>query len=164
MRSYLVLTPPRDAKSGPDRDHRSTLVLRDGFSWAALVLPWLWLFWRGLWISGFLVLAAQIAGFVLIAMEGLTVVGALLLLTSALLVALEGRHYHGEMLVRRGWRLETVLFAPDLTTAETIYFAGLPVPEKAAMPAVGDWARNTQAAPTGGWQGFGPDLFDHGGR
>lgn len=159
MRSYLVLTPP----GGADRDHRSTLVLADGFSWLGLLLPWLWLFWRGLWLAGIVILALQIGALALILAAGMPVAGILALIALSLLVGLEGRHYHSEVMVRDGWTLETILFAQDLTTAEQMYFSGLPRPEASTIPAVADWAGQTTNT-AGRWQTAGLGIFDHGGR
>lgn len=159
MRSYLVLTPP----GGADRDHGSTLVVADGFSWLGFFLPCLWLFWRGLWLAGMIALFAQMGGFYLIAFADMQGAGLLALFSLSLLVALEGRHYHADALMRRGWAFETVLFAQDRSTAEEMYFSNLPAPATTAIPAVADWAGQTQK-PAGSWQSSGLGIFDHGGR
>jgi hypothetical protein len=162
MRSYLVLTPP----DGPDRDHRSTLVLRDGFSWAALFFPWLWLLWNRLWLAGIVALALQAFSGFLMSVPQWGLGGGLSGFAISLLVALEGRHYRSEALIRRGWRLETVVSASTLDAAEEIYFGGLPEQQRQAMPALAEWVSKPAAAgPTTGWNGPHTGLFDHqGGR
>lgn len=160
MRSYLVLTPP----GGPNRDPHSTLVLPDGFSWTALVFPWIWLVWRRLWLAGIVALFVQIGGGLLMSVPGFELGGFLCAFAINLLVALEGRHYRSEALIRRGWTLETVVTAPDLATAEEIYFSHLPQPEEQQLPASSEWTKQAKRSGTG-WQGPGFGLFDYqGGR
>ncbi|CAN7553640.1 DUF2628 domain-containing protein [Neorhizobium sp. LjRoot104] len=163
MRSYLVLTPPNDPQSGSDRDHQSTLVLRDGVSWLALLFPWIWLFWHRLWIAGIVILFAQIGSGMLMQVPGFWAAGLLFGFAISVLVALEGRHYHSETLIRRGWTLETVISAHDLHTAEEIYFSGLPQPEQQPMPVPAEWAKQAKP-PAAGWQAPHMGLFEHGGR
>ncbi|SFB54709.1 Protein of unknown function [Rhizobium sp. NFR07] len=160
MRSYLVLTPP----GGPDKEHRSTLILPDGFSWAALLFPWIWLIWHRLWIVGILVFLVQGAAIALLAVPGFALAGALLGLATSLLVALEGRNHYGNSLIRRGWVLERVISAPDLRAAEDIYFSSLPKPAQQPLPSPSDWAKHAKTPPASGWQGPALGLFDHGGR
>ncbi|MFB9953309.1 DUF2628 domain-containing protein [Rhizobium puerariae] len=164
MRSYLVLIPP----GGLDRDHRSTLVLRDGFSWIAFFFPWFWLFWNRLWIAGIAVLLAQFGIGFLMNMPGLGPAGFLAGFALSLLIALEGRHYRSEALIRDGWTLETVVSAPDIQAAEEIYFSGLPQPEQQQLPALAEWAQHAKPPATGrpkGWNEPHLGLFDHqGGR
>lgn len=162
MRSYLVLTPP----GGPDRDYRSTLILPDGFSWMAFLFPWIWLLWNRLWLAGIVVLLLQVASGFLMRLPEFELAGFLLGLALSLLVALEGRHYRSEALIRRGWTLETVISAPDIEAAEEIYFSGRPEPENQQLPASAEWAKQAKppaSGPQPGWQGpLG--LFEHGGR
>lgn len=160
MRSYLVLTPP----GGPDKDHRSTLILPDGFSWTALLFPWVWLIWHRLWIAGIVIFLLQGAAIALLAVPGFALAGVLLGIATSLLVALEGRNHHGNSLIRRGWALERVISAPDLRTAEDIYFSSLPKPVQQPLPQSADWAKQAKTQPATGWQGPSLGLFDHGGR
>jgi hypothetical protein len=160
LRSYLVLTPP----NGPDKDHSSTLVLPDGFSWTALLFPWIWLLWHRLWIAAMVIFLLQVASGVLLALPGLGLAGVLLGLATSLLVALEGRNHYGNSLVRRGWTPGSVISAVDLQTAEQIYFSSLPKPVQPPLPSSADWAKHAKQPPASGWQGPALGLFDHGGR
>jgi hypothetical protein len=162
LRSYLVLTPPNSHTSASDQVHHSTVVLADGFSWGAFLVPWAWLLWNRLWLAGLIVFAVQIGSGVLAFMPGFEAAGSLLGFAVSLLVGLEGRNYYGNALKRRGFTLETVIFAQDIATAEAIYFSSLPQPESRLMPISSDWAK--QAKPAGGWQNAGLGLFDHGAR
>lgn len=171
MRSYLVLTPPenrpdRPAGNDPDR----ALFLRDGFSWVAFVLPWAWLGWNRLWLATILAVAVEIGSGILANLSGFWLAGTLLGIAFHLLVALEGRHYLSEVLQKRGFTLDSAILAPDITTAEQIYFSALPAPERQPLPAAADWALQSRpsaggsapAAPT--FTGPALGLFDHGGR
>jgi hypothetical protein len=160
LRSYLVLTPP----GGPDRDHRSTIVIPDGFSWAAFLLSWVWLIWHRLWIAGLVVFLLQMASGFLLSLPGLGLAGTLLGFATSLLVALEGRNHYGNSLVRRGWTLEAVISAVDRQTAEDIYFSSLPQLPQQPLPSTAEWANKTRQPPASGWQGPALGLFDHGGR
>jgi hypothetical protein len=163
LRSYLVLTPP----GGADQDHRRTLILPDGFAWLALPFTWIWLIWNRLWAAAVVVFLLQaIAGY-LMQVPGFMLAGGLLHLAISLLVALEGRNYRADMLIREGWTLEQVIAAPDMDTAEDIYFAELPSEPAGPLPAVGDWARKNPSATRGSTAGSDMpfSLFDHqGGR
>lgn len=159
MRSYLVLIPP----NGPDKDHRSTLILRDGFSWTALLFPGIWLLGHKLWLAGIGAILLQGLGGFLMTTPGLETAGGLLGFAIHLLAALEARHYRSEALIKRGWTLEAVIPAPDLDTAEEIYFTRLPKPEAQPIPAASDWAQ--QAKQSKGWSDQHLGLFDYeGGR
>ena len=161
MRSYLVLTPP----GGPDRDHRRTLVLPDGFSWTALLFQWIWLLWSRIWIAGVVVFLLQCVSGYLMSLPQLSLAGGLFGFAVSLLVVLEGRHYRSETLIRRGWTLEAVISAPNLDAAEEIFFAGLPEPERQPMPASTEWAKAPVTGQTTGWNAPHAGLFDHqGGR
>lgn len=164
MRSYLVLIPP----NGPDRDHRSTLFLPDGFSWMALIFSWIWLIWHRLWLAGIFALVLQVAGALLMGMQGFWLGGSLLGFAIHVLVALEGRNHYANSLIRRGWTLESVISTTDKETAEEIYFSALPQKETQPLPSSADWAQanwdKTKQPPVSGWQGPALGLFDHGGR
>ena len=164
MRSYLVLTPPDTPQWGLEKDHRSTLILPDGFSWTAFFFPWIWLLWNRLWLAGIFIFLVQVLSGFLMRMPEFEIAAFLLGLATSLLIALEGRHYRSEVLIRRGWTLETVISAPDIQAAEEIYFSGLPEPEKQQLPASAEWAKQ-EKPPVAGWQGPHMGLFDHqGGR
>lgn len=158
MKSYLVLTPP-----GTDPDHEKTVILADRFSWLALFFPWIWLLTKRLWLAALAVFLAQVAAGQLMQVSGFAVVGFLAAVSINLLVALEGRHFYSESLIRRGWTLQDVVMAADLDTAEDIYFAGLPQASTASTTAA-NWANSVRTPSAAGWDRGGIGLFDQGGR
>lgn len=121
MTSYLVLEAP----NGPDRDHKTTRFIADRFVWLALVAPWLWLAINRLWLAtAIVVVALVLAGRVTI-LAGFEPVGILCSFAIGLITALEGRDFLVRHLIRKGWTLTSVVSAPDLSSAEDIYFSGL---------------------------------------
>lgn len=160
MTSYLVLTPP----GGPERDHRSTIVLPDRFSWLALLFPWIWLLAKRLWLAAVAIFVLQLGTGWLMQFPGLETAGWLAGLAINLLVAFEGRHYYSEHLIRRGWSLDAVISADSRAGAEDIYFTTLRRAEDKSLPPSAEWAvQAPTAAPTGWRPALG--LFDHeGGR
>lgn len=165
MRTYLVLSPPAGSNDG---SHSRTLFLRDGISWVALLFPGVWLLFNRLWIAGVFVLAVQLIAGYLSGMPGFELAGSLLGSAIGLLVALEGRHYRSETLIKRGWKLESVIRADNLDTAEEIYFAGLPAPSVAPANPIMPAPSGPKSFGKTGWSASRPEqplgLFEHGGR
>lgn len=161
MKSYLVLTPP----GRPDPDHRRTIILADRFSWLALLFPWIWLLTKRLWLAAAVVFLLQLVAGQLTQMPGLEIAGFLFALSINLLVALEGRHFYSETLIRRGWTLAAVLAATDLDTAEELYLSEQQPLEARELPPTSDWAKRIEPRLQSGWSQGGIGLFDHqGGR
>ena len=161
MKSYLVLTPP----GGADPEHKRTIFLADRFSWMALLFPWIWLLTKRLWLAAVVVLLLQVFAGRLTQVPGFEVVGLLLALSINLAVALEGRHFYSEMLIRRGWTLEAVFSAGELDTAEEVYFSTQQPQEKSVLPTSSDWSIQGQPRSDTRWPQGGIGLFDHqGGR
>lgn len=162
MASFLILTPP----GGPDRDHASTRFIADGLSATAFLFPWIWLFSHGLWLWAIAAFFAQGFGLQLLADDTLAPAGMAILLANSLFFSLEGKKLEAALLQKKGWKLEDVLVAPDLSTAEEIYFSTLPAPVMPAMPATSDWIAKALGKKTAfGARGPALGLFDsEGGR
>jgi len=119
MRSYLVLTPP----GGPDRDHRRTLVLPDGFSWTALLFPWIWLLWNRLWLAllGWLVVVVAFnVGLSSLGVGRSSIFYANVIV--ALLMGLEASSLRRWTLSRGKWRQLDVVIADKEDAAEHRFF------------------------------------------
>ena len=160
MISYIVLTPP----GGAEPDHRSTRFIADRMVWTAFVFPGLWLLFNRCWLWGVVVLIAQLAAGWLIERPGLFWAGMAAELALAILIGLEGRQILIRTLMRRGWTLDTVVTAPDLATAEHIYFSGPAGDIRQLNTPKTDWAKlAAEASPSaGGGPALG--LFDMGRR
>jgi hypothetical protein len=60
--------------------------------------------------------------------------------------------------------LESVVFGQDQQTAEEMFFANLPEPEKGQIPALSEWEQRAKPQLDHHWQGQGLGIFDYGGR
>jgi hypothetical protein len=148
MKRYVVYEPKAGVPFTPKGAER-LVFLREGFSWAAFLVPPLWLIvrraWRGLlaWIVLVaLVIAAGVAG---------VRPGNLfwLMLLANAVIGLEAAWFRAMSLRRRGFRPIGVVVAPSLVEAERQFFAAwepdaspppadaLPAQPRAARPAYG---------------------------
>nr|WP_289852226.1 DUF2628 domain-containing protein [Rhizobium sp. SSA_523] len=153
------MTPP----GGPDRDHASTRFVADSFAWLGFIFPGLWLLFHRCWLFGIVTLAAQGMLVWLSDQPGLFWGGTLSELAIGLLVGLEGRQILARRLVAKGWAVADIVTAPDLQTAEQIYFAGLPVRQPQPDVPVTDWKNLTLSGPPRLQTGPALGLFDLGG-
>lgn len=160
MISFIVLTPP----DGPEPDHRSTRFIADRMVWTAFVFPGIWLLFNRCWLWGIVVLIAQFACGLLMDQPGFFWAGMAAELALAILIGLEGRQILIRTLMRRGWNLDAVVAAPDMASAEEIYFSGPAGDTRQTKTPVTDWARlSAEASPaTSGGPALG--LFDIGRR
>lgn len=146
MAVYTVFEPP---PSGDDmRDAERTAFVREGFSWLALLLPFLWLIWHRMW----LVLVMWIAVSVL-TQWGASLVGdpAPLIagLAVSLLMGFEANGLRRWTLSRRGFRFAGVVAGANRDECERRFFAEWePDRPRAPEPAApGPWtARHGEGA------------------
>lgn len=119
MASFVVLEPEGlNEKVQADR----TVIVRDGFAFFALIVPFFWLLSKRLWLEAFVVLAATIAiGSAANTSQFAPAVPFLIFLVSVL-VALEGNNWQIAKLRRRGFVEKAVIDANDLGEAEIRYF------------------------------------------
>lgn len=97
MASYVVMEPP-------SRTGAEIRMVRDGFSFVALILPFIWLLWHRMWIEALLVFALAIALGVGGELTGFQDVAMGLSLLVSIYVALEGASLRVAALRRQGWR------------------------------------------------------------
>ena len=122
MTVYAVYEPPSEA---PDVEARAEglVFVKEGFSWGALLVPGIWLIWRGLWLE----LIAFIALFALLGWlfgdgaAGKTIFGWLSL-AIIVLFAFEANDLRGAALERRGYRAAGLATGPDRDSAELAFF------------------------------------------
>ncbi|MFD1747256.1 DUF2628 domain-containing protein [Rhizobium helianthi] len=160
MKSFLVLLPP----GGPTADHRTTRFIADKMVWTAFVFPGLWLLFQRCWLWGGLVFAAQIFAGRLMDWPGFFWAGFCAQLALGLLIGLEGRKMVIRRLMGKGWTLVDIVTAPDLTTAEQIYFSG-PAGElwKPSVPSP-DWSQRSPSGTVTTTNEPALGLFDMGRR
>ncbi|WLR92532.1 DUF2628 domain-containing protein [Shinella zoogloeoides] len=152
MATFLVLIPP-GAKS---RDE-SARIVRDRFSWLALVMPVIWLLWHRAWLAAALAFAVQALGSAVADHPVFSLAGLGLCLATSLLVALEGPSMVVAGLERRGWTIDAVISADDRETAEEIYYMETPAGEAETRDSVSLPASETSVrrhAPMLGLVGF----------
>ena len=125
MASYLILTPPgaSDRSEVSDRYRDGTRFIRDGFSLTAFVFPALWMLFHRLWLHAVAAILLQGLALELMRQPGFFAAGAAILLGVHILAALEGRHAVSQRLIDRGWKIENLVSAHDLATAEEIQFS-----------------------------------------
>jgi len=127
MASYLILTPPGAPSRSEvsDRYRDGTRFIRDGFSWKAFLFPTLWMLFNRLWLHAVAAILLQGLALELMRQPGFFAAGAGILLGVHVLAALEGPHALSDRLVGRGWKVENLVSAHDLTTAEEMHFSQL---------------------------------------
>ena len=109
-----VFTAYTRAKTAP-------VLVREGFSWGALLFGPLWLFWQRAWIAGALALCAWIAASLLP-----DPIPALLLPALAWLLGLSGNDLVRWSLERRGFLLAHVIAAANADAAFSRLLAARP--------------------------------------
>jgi hypothetical protein len=120
MAVFTVHEPP---PSGDElRDAERVQFVREGFSWPALLVPFVWLIWHRMWLVLVLWLAVSV----------LTQWGASLLgepapliagLAVALLMGLEANGLRRWTLERRGFELAGIVAGADRTDCERRFFS-----------------------------------------
>jgi len=133
MAVFTVFEPP---PSGDElRDAERVTFVRDGFSWAAFLIPFVWLLWHRMW----LVLVLWIAIVVLV-QWGASLIGEPAPLIAAVVIALvmgfEASSLRRWTLERRRFRFAGVVVGSDRSDSERRFFTdwvgGSPVAAAAA--------------------------------
>ena len=139
MAIYVVMEPP--GASEDDAAERAVMV-RDGFSLVAFILPLVWLLWHRLWIEAFVAFVASVVLMALGETTGFAFAGAALSLLVSLFVALEGPALRIAALRRRGWREWGAVEGDSAADAEIRYLAG-----EDEGPVAGPWTAEPRPAP-----------------
>jgi membrane-bound metal-dependent hydrolase YbcI (DUF457 family) len=117
MRYYSVYQGPEA------RGDQDLIFIKDGFCWPALVLPFIWPAWRGLWLVVLMALVLLIA--ILVAVQGgwlAPLTGSVIEALVALIVAFEGNNLRRWTKSRRGWREVRMVSGRRLADAERSFF------------------------------------------
>ncbi|MCB8838693.1 DUF2628 domain-containing protein [Aurantimonas sp. VKM B-3413] len=138
---FVVFEPPET--EGPSE---RAVFVRDRFSLAAFLVPFVWLLRYGLWLSALAVVALFLAIGFIGEMSGSGLVTVVLSVLLSGIVALEGPMLRARRLRAKGWREAASLQAEGRAEAETIYYhsegreagrSGISIGESGALP----WAR-----------------------
>ncbi|MGV6876104.1 DUF2628 domain-containing protein [Pseudochelatococcus sp. B33] len=115
---------PGNAARGDAKALEQAVLVRDGFSWSALIFQVLWCLWNGLWLVALAFLLVSVA--LSFGLEWAGVPDAAIGLAGlllAILFALEANNLRRLSLERRGLALRGVVVAPDLHEAERRAFS-----------------------------------------
>jgi hypothetical protein len=117
MRFYSV-------HQGPEaRGDQDLIFIKDGFCWPALVLPFIWPVWRGLWLVALSVLVLLVAVSVAVQAGWLApLTGTAIEIVVAFIVAFEGNNLRRWTKSRRGWREVGMVSGRRLADAEREFF------------------------------------------
>ena len=123
MKTYTVHYPPESGVSmtGLARD---AILVKDGFSWPAFLVPLIWLIYNRMWIVLAIYVAIEIA-FAAIAAglsmpDGLTMVASLAV---SFIIGFQGNDFLRWSLERRRYRQHAVVAGANLPDAEHRFFA-----------------------------------------
>ena len=117
MRFYSVYQGPEA------RGDQDLIFIKDGFCWPALVLPFIWPVWRGLWLVALSVLVLLVAVSVAVQAGWLApLTGTAIEIVVAFIVAFEGNNLRRWTKSRRGWREVGMVSGRRLADAEREFF------------------------------------------
>lgn len=102
-----------------DDDPARVTLARSGFSWLALLVPLLWLFYLRMWLEAGVYIAIS-----LVFLLWMGPIGMVLQLALHVFLGFEANTFYEESLSRRGYRLEDIVLAQDRLEAERIVFGG----------------------------------------
>ncbi|GLK79531.1 DUF2628 domain-containing protein [Methylopila turkensis] len=123
MNTWLIYEPPGGAARTLE-DAERFVSLREGFSKAAFLFPFVWLIWRRCWLALALYLAAAVALALVAGLLSLRSGEAILLaLLPNLAVGFEAAWLRARSLERRGYRFVAALMARSRDEAEAHFFA-----------------------------------------
>jgi len=144
MASFLVLAPRHE--NGQPHEEK-TVFIRDGFTFLAFILPFVWLLFYRLWFEAALVFLAAAVISAAGSYSGHDGVAAMVGLLLSLLVGLEANNWRAAALKRRGYEETGVVDAENAGDAETIWFHGSRPDRSVTAPAPALSALRPAASP-----------------
>ena len=132
MALYTVHAPQKP--DGVALDPGELVFVKDGFSFAALLIPPVWLVWRRLWLTLLIWVVAVIVLGTLAGFAGSTALSAVMILF-AFWFALEANGFRRWTLERRRHALVGVVEGRTLAEAERRFFSGTDLADLANRPA-----------------------------
>jgi hypothetical protein len=115
-----------------DDDGNSVVFIKDGFSWPAFVIPFVWMIWHRLWLAlvAYIVAVAGLAGIGYLSGFPDNLATMLGLLVNVFF-GLEGNNLRRRALARRGYHEVADVVASDRDEAAWRYFSARQQPEGA---------------------------------
>ncbi|MDH6231329.1 hypothetical protein M2281_001901 [Mesorhizobium soli] len=162
MAIYVVMEPPLgSAKAASEH----AVLVRDGFSLLAFLVPLLWLLWHRLWIEAALAFAVALALAALAEVAGYEVTASLLSILVSIYVGLEGSALRLAALRRRGWSEWGVVEGRNMGEAEIRYLTEAePAEAEKVTPPFADMPRQQPPATPARQQGPALGLFHYPGK
>lgn len=112
LRVYTVHLPPSSVDDG------MPVLVKEGFSWPALVFGILWTLWHRLWIESAALLALFLAlGIILGYADPGEPIESVIMLAVAVLIGAAAADWRRQSLQRRGYREGGVVSGPDMESA-----------------------------------------------
>lgn len=120
MAIYSVLVPP--SSGDMLKDSGKITFIRDGFSWAALLIPVVWILWNRMWwvFLGYLVIAVALES-VAFFVPGLA--PGIVATCFGLLFAFEANELKRWSLERKGWHFAGIVAGSSRDECETRFFS-----------------------------------------
>lgn len=141
--------PMIGASAAPGED---VVIIREGFSWTAFLVPLIWALRYRLWLAFFLLLAAEIGMSLLAARFG-GAVGWPLMLGLMFWFGLEARNVRRAKLDHAGWDVVGIVNAHNAREAERRFF------EKTYRPHVVPMGSGNRPLPPPAWPPSAPSAF-----
>ena len=134
MTAYYVYEPASEAPTVSARADQLDFV-KDGISWAALIVPAFWLLYHRMWLELLVYLAAYAAlGWAMTYAENGSDFLAWIAIALSLLFAFEANDLRRHALERKGYRQLGVAIGGSRETAELSFFRAW-LPEQTSVPA-----------------------------
>ncbi len=103
---------------------REAVFVREGFSWPAFFLTFVWALWHRLWLTALIVFAIAVALSLVMDFFGFDdVISTILTVAMAAIIGWEANDWRRRALERRGYVNAGVVAAPTLAEAERRFFA-----------------------------------------
>ncbi|WP_265516204.1 DUF2628 domain-containing protein [Nitratireductor luteus] len=117
MASYLVVEPETETGDAAEK----AVVLRDGFSFLAFLVPFIWFLVHRMWWEALTALALGLALAGLGTVAGYSAVASVVSLCLSFLIGMEAQSWRAAALQRKGWWVWGVVEAGSRGEAEVRY-------------------------------------------
>lgn len=136
VKVFMVMAPPELPDVGPDPEWQAEqmVFVKDGFSFAALLFPFIWLIWHRMWLP----LLGYLAYLIVISTVEFSfgqTVSAVIVVAVAILFALEANNLRRWSLAAKGWTTIGEAVGRNREEAEFLYFRDMAARTAPARPS-----------------------------
>jgi hypothetical protein len=121
VKLFIVMAPPQTEDPDPASEAERMVFVKDGFSLAALLVPFLWLLWNRMWLP-LLAYIAYLIGLSLVELQFGQVVSTIIAAGCGILLALEANNLRRWSLGAKGWRIVGEAIGRNRDEAEFLFF------------------------------------------